>query len=82
MTKIWPQKCPQKKNDFVAEFVGVMSSGILFAFPGYLERQQVTLTVILDRFCAGSEIHQPEAIGICEIPLQSSKGVEKKESKY
>lgn len=83
MTKIWPQKCPQKKkNDFVAEFVGVMSSGILFAFLGYLERQQVTLTVILDRFCAGSEIHQPEAIGICEISLQRSQGVEKRESKY
>lgn len=72
----------KKKNDFVAEFVGVMSSGILFAFVGYLERQQVTPTVILDRFCAGSEIHQPEAIGICEIPLQRSQGVEKKESKY
>ena len=72
----------KKKNDFVAEFVGVMSSGILFAFLGYLERQQVTLTVILDRFCAGSEIHQPEAIGICEISLQRSQGVEKRESKY
>ena len=59
-----------------------MSSGILFAFLGYLERQQVTLTVILDRFCAGSEIHQPEAIEICKIPLQRSQGVEKKESKY
>lgn len=59
-----------------------MSSGILFAFPGYLERQQVTLTVILDRFCAGSEIRQPEAIGICEIPLQRSQEVEKRESKY
>ena len=69
----------KKKNDFVAEFVGVMSSGILFAFLGYLERQQ---TVILDRFCAGSEIHQPEAIGICEISLQRSQGVEKRESKY
>ena len=28
----------KKKNDFEAEFVGVMSSGILFAFLGYLER--------------------------------------------
>lgn len=67
----------KKKKDFVAKIVSVMSSGILFAFLGYLERQQVALTVILDRFCAGSEIHQPEAIGICEIPLQRSQGVEK-----
>lgn len=67
----------KKKKDFVAKIVSVMSSGILFAFLGYLERQQVTLTVILDRFCAGSEIHQPEAIGICEIPLQRSQRVEK-----